>query len=114
MSCGFNQLQPDFMSEGHRLNRTGIRCALASLVVFGGLIEMRSAEALEWEPVERGEAEVEESRPKRQQSQPEEPDTTERIRQALSSPYQVTKQQQQGYFLNEYATKLAETLLHLS
>ena len=39
------------MSEGRRLNRTGIRCALASLVVFGGLIEMRSAEALEWEPV---------------------------------------------------------------
>ena len=40
------------MSEGRRLNRTGIRCALAALALFGGLLEMRSAGALEWERVE--------------------------------------------------------------
>ena len=42
------------MSEGRRLNKTGIRCALATLAVFSGLLEFRSARALEWEPVEGG------------------------------------------------------------
>ena len=60
------------MSEGRRLNKAGIRCALAALAVFSGLLEFRSARALEWEPVEGGQQTISVPEPlSSQQLQPE-------------------------------------------
>ena len=42
------------MSEGRELNKTGIRCSLVTLAMCSGLLEFRSARALEWEPVGGG------------------------------------------------------------
>ncbi|AII46099.1 hypothetical protein KR49_06490 [Synechococcus sp. KORDI-49] len=57
------------MSEGRRLNKTGIRCALAALALFGGLLEMRSTGALEWEPVEGAQQNISEPEPIKQDTQ---------------------------------------------
>jgi hypothetical protein len=58
------------MSERSRLNKTGIRCALASLALLGGLVEVRSAEALEWEPVEGAQQTISKPEPIKQDIQP--------------------------------------------
>lgn len=72
------------MSAGRRLNKTGIRCALAALAVIGGLLEMRSAEALEWEPIS-------EPPPIKQDTQPGTPLTWSSVDSS-----DATTQEQQG------------------
>ena len=58
------------MSEGRSLNKAGIRYALAALAVLSGLHEMRSAEALEWEPVEGAQQTISEPEPVKQDTRP--------------------------------------------
>ena len=88
------------MSEGHRLNRTGIRCALASLALLGGLVEIRSAEALEWEPVEGPHQTISEPQRIKQKTQPSTPLTWTSVESS-----DVTSKEQQGLNL----TAVSET-----
>ena len=79
------------MSGGLRLNTAGIRCALATLAVFGGLLEMRSTEALEWEPVEGPQQTISEPEPIKQDTQPGTPLTWSSVESSDATP-----QEQQG------------------
>lgn len=81
------------MSEGRRLNKAGIRCALATLAICSGLIEMRSAEALEWEPVKGAQETISKPQLIKQDIQPgtaltwtsvESSDATSQVQQGLN------------------------------
>ena len=79
------------MSEGRRLNKAGIRCALAALAVFSGIVEIRSAKALEWEPVEGTQRHMSEPKPIQQDTQPGTPLTWTFVRSS-----DTTTKEQQG------------------